>query len=391
MITNYKDIINGKRTVNLVNSDDLKLKELGLEPSYFVMEPVYINLHGNVFYNGNGHYNCNLTNDVSSILNIMNFNNYERYERVSDYLGHCTLRFIIYKNQIYFHDEISLKAWKKYSYIREEITKKYGLSTQYNELTLRDYQEKVLFKDGRYPTGIQFINFNITPREYLELIQSTIVYNSKPIVDYKKLDSYDMRNYMNKIANIVKNFKCSWEMEGIYSENALNFINSLRQTKLDIFMSLYDLANKTNDMKKLVYDLLVEFNIYHEFEPTAVNDGIFDTAVEYEEGHYWECMFRSKTNELLVQLIGFDKIETQLPKTITTTKANIYEEFYNLILLGYDIVQIPKLVFDEDKQKLRWVKPNDFVQTAIDRECEEELKLIKKYVPYDQRDKFLRD
>lgn len=87
---------------------------------------------------------------------------------------------------------------------------------------------------------------------------------------------------------------------------------------------------------------------------------------------------------------GFDKIETQVKKTITTSKPNIYEEFFNLMIMDYEIVQLPKLVFDEDTQKFRWIYPNEFINTEINREFEEEIKLIKKYVPYNERYKYLR-
>ena len=100
-------------------------------------------------------------------------------------------------------------------------------------------------------------------------------------------------------------------------------------------------------------------------------------------------MFKKASIDLLVQLIGLDKIETQQRKTITTTKSNIYEEFYNLILLGYDIIQLPKLICD--KGEFRWVNPNDFITTSTDRECEHELKLIKKNVPYDEWYRFLKN
>lgn len=94
---------------------------------------------------------------------------------------------------------------------------------------------------------------------------------------------------------------------------------------------------------------------------------------------------------MLVQLIGLDKIETQLPNTITTSKSNIYEEFFNPLVMGYDIVQLPRLIFDAERQQLRWIYPDQFINTGINRECEEEIKLIKKYVSYEERYKYLKD
>lgn len=52
--------------------------------------------------------------------------------------------------------------------------------------------------------------------------------------------------------------------------------------------------------------------------------------------------------DMLVHLCGIDKIETTNSKTITTTCDNVYERFYNYMLMGWDIVQLPKWSIRED-------------------------------------------
>lgn len=101
-------------------------------------------------------------------------------------------------------------------------------------------------------------------------------------------------------------------------------------------------------------------------------------------------MFAKASLDILVQFVGLDKIESQIPNTVTTTKPYIYEEFFNLLVMDCNIVQLPKLIFDEETQQLRWINPKDFINTGINREYENEIKLIKKYVPYNERYKYLR-
>lgn len=45
---------------------------------------------------------------------------------------------------------------------------------------------------------------------------------------------------------------------------------------------------------------------------------------------------------VLVQACNYDSIESQRYRTITTSKFNIYETFYDYILHDYQIFQIPK-------------------------------------------------
>ena len=52
-------------------------------------------------------------------------------------------------------------------------------------------------------------------------------------------------------------------------------------------------------------------------------------------------------------MFGYSKIETTISRTITTSIDNIYEEFFNYLLMDFNIVQIPKLMYDE--------KNNDFI------------------------------
>ena len=151
-------------------------------------------------------------------------------------------------------------------------------------------------------------------------------------------------------------------------------------------------SKKAKNWQDTVKKLLMEFKVYREFVPREIdNDNPFCGGGKFDERSHWDEMFYQSSFDMLVQFIGFDKIETQLSKTITTSKPNIYEEFFNPLVIGYNIVQLPKLIFDEEKQQFRWLSPNEFINSGINRECENEIKLIKKYVPCEKRHLYLRN
>ena len=61
---------------------------------------------------------------------------------------------------------------------------------------------------------------------------------------------------------------------------------------------------------------------------------------------------------ILVQACNYDSVERQLYRTITTSKFNIYETFYDYILHDYKIFQIPKKVYNEELEEyIDWEQP----------------------------------
>lgn len=172
----------------------------------------------------------------------------------------------------------------------------------------------------------------------------------------------------------------------------MELINSLLETKLDIYNFFNSFSKQAKDWQNTVKKLLMEFHVYSEFaKKEIINENPFDNDGIFDEREHWDIMFHKASFDMLVQFIGFDKIETQLPKTITTSKPNIYEEFFNPLIMGYDIVQLPRLIFDEESQQFRWISTNEFANSGINRECENEIKLIKKYIPYEKRHLYLRE
>ena len=94
--------------------------------------------------------------------------------------------------------------------------------------------------------------------------------------------------------------------------------------------------------------------------------------------------------EILVQACNYDSIESQLPKTITTSKFNVNEAFYDWLLMDYTVCQIPKKIYSEDEEKyVDWEQP-DFLKTDKELRLGEEIQAIKKLVPLNQRNRYFR-
>lgn len=387
--------INRPISFNIVNLNNESLIKLGLKPLYLKAYPRYINLSGNIFYNDPSHYECNLKNDISKILQIMNSNTYDRFEFVRNFLNDDhPIHFNIYNNQIFFGDLWSLSIYKNNLAIRNEINKKYNLPENFYEPTekeiLQDYSFQYLLKNReKYGTDIKYCTFNLTPQEYFDMMMLSKKTELTPFTEASKLDGNNIRHWLNYNANIFMEHKCSRNTAGVYNQETIEFINSLKETKLDIYNFFYHFSKQSKDWKKTVKELLIKLGVYTHLEPKEFEDPWNED--KYAELSHWNKMFTKASLDMLVQFVGFDKIESCLPNTVTTTKPNIYEEFFNLLVMDYNIVQLPKLIFDEENQQLRWINPKDFINTGINRECENEIKLIKKYVPYDERYKYLKN
>ena len=86
--------------------------------------------------------------------------------------------------------------------------------------------------------------------------------------------------------------------------------------------------------------------------------------------------------DFLVLCLGFDKIETILSKTITTTSMEPFIKFYNYYLMDWDIEMVNKLVYAEQVNKFLENKIIS-IESINDREAKEELddlriKILKK-------------
>lgn len=394
------DKLNRTYRFNMVNLENEKFKNLGLKPLYLTVQPQYINLQNNIFYNTEiAHYECLLCNDVATVLHVMNSNLYDRYEDIYNCLNdNFTIHFQIYNNQIFFNEERALNIYKNYPEIRNEINKKFNLKDDFYEPTIEEiyqnYGRDYFYKNNlKFGTDFKYCRFNLTPQEHFKILISSKRRTLVPYESTDELDADTLRQWLNCNANVFTSHICSRETTGVYNKETLALINSLLDTKLDIYNFFAAFSKQSKNWQDVIKKLLTKLRVYKEFvkKEIIIHENLFDDEGMSDEINHWRDMFYKASNDILVQFVGFDKIETQQSKTITTSKPNIYEEFFNLLIMDYNIVQLPKLIFDEKIQGFRWICPNEFINSGINRECEKEIKLIRKYVPYDKRHLYFRD
>ena len=206
--------------------------------------------------------------------------------------------------------------------------------------------------------------------------------------DSTLLTGRDIRDWLNYNANIFSLGENAF-LSGIYNTKTMELINSIKRTKQQVNDVLYSLSLNSADTDETLKQLLAHLKKNSEPNPLDFVSPDFENFNNMR--NFYSNMYLAAADDLLVQYIGFDKIESAWPRTITTSKQNIYEEYYNYIIFDYNIVQIPKLYFDKDEQKFRWIYPNEQVNLGLNRELEKEAQLVKKYIPYEQRYKYILD
>ncbi len=77
-------------------------------------------------------------------------------------------------------------------------------------------------------------NLNLTPQEYFELMIASKNSELSPFIDASLLSGNDIQNWLNYNANIFMSHKCLWKTTGVYNEETMQYINNLKETKLDI-------------------------------------------------------------------------------------------------------------------------------------------------------------
>lgn len=168
-------------------------------------------------------------------------------------------------------------------------------------------------------------------------------------------------------------------------------LNNLLAWKEALLKKTYDVNPKEQQMR---FQLVKYFiNVYrskyaiwdwrHEFVDLSKVTGIPNV----EENWYGRDVV---LKDVLVQACNYDAIESQLYRTITTSKFNIYETFYDYILHDYKIVQIPKKVYNETEERYVDWKQSEFLVSDKELRLKMELESICRNVPLEERDRYCR-
>ena len=98
--------------------------------------------------------------------------------------------------------------------------------------------------------------------------------------------------------------------------------------------------------------------------------------------------FTASSNLIEVPKIGYDKSEYVItPRVITTSVSNIYDRFYNYILMNWTIRKVPRYRYNENTLCYE-IMYN--IESEHEQELKNELGSIKRFVPLNQRYKYFK-
>ena len=202
---------------------------------------------------------------------------------------------------------------------------------------------------------------------------------------------YPSEAFYNKdyvIMNLVKRIKCYIE-KGYALPTKYNFSNYCDFVLLSYFLKAYQSPNTkmwNNGMD------VVELGITTGYNPK------FDYS-EYnmmEDYYGYKTRYISKLDKLniiksiLIQYGNIDSIESSMHNTILTSKFNVYEYFYNYLLMDYDIIILPKKTFDRNHQIFVDYEQNKFLKSDKEIRLKDEIQSIRKLVKIGDRVNYFR-
>jgi len=227
--------------------------------------------------------------------------------------------------------------------------------------------------------------------------------------------SYGIRKHKRLLETI--NYHLMEEFENASSDTQRNNIafiqkQELNSRLLEVFQNFYNSSNlslvKSNNEYYIDLSSLVGTNIVHKRRKNP----------EYEPYHIPELEYlydfnKTLIKEIIVRHLGYDSIESTRYKTITTSTWNIYERFYNYLLMDYDVFQIPKMILDKkgnyvprhltEKHTYEYkdasgnstvkevlIQVRDYLISDKELRLKEEIVAIKRLVPLKHRYKYFR-
>lgn len=166
--------------------------------------------------------------------------------------------------------------------------------------------------------------------------------------------NYCLGEYYHFLKNIKSNYPCYPFID--FKEN-YNFDGNIED--IDLYISSY-LNKEQLDLYKL-----------------------------WEKLHQFDC--KTFYTDFLVCIIGFEKVENILKKTITTTTNNPHIKFYNYYLMDWNIIHQPKIIYNQELNIFEQEKNNHWYQNSYqEREYEYEISEIKSKVRKKDRHYFFK-
>ena len=384
MAMTYDSNLGKERIVEITNLAD-KYIQLGANSVKLVTKPLFILPNGNVYSDVSDHYDANFYVDIRDNIKYL-YDFVRRLEVLDSFPFKDSKKTHFYKrefdrylflyrvlDQIYLTSFYDYMNDLDYPKILQFVSEKFGIDFKMAEVKENNYD---FFSFAHYnKLEEKAISIVVDCRDDLDRLKRLDGYYLR---DYFKINQnglslYDARNYINR--NCLDFFTyCSVDidrnMTGFYNDNGKEIVKRLIEAKhytLNSFIGLLEKVGGTNLLEQ--FESLIELPYY-------IYDDKFD----------WKGVNKDFLKDFAVMFLGFDKIETQVSNTISSSRLDLYKEYFNYYLMDWNLVQLPKIVLDEDTLTLKKIEPNDYsLDSMEDNKYKEEAQLIKRKVPLNER------
>lgn len=181
--------------------------------------------------------------------------------------------------------------------------------------------------------------------------------------------------FNSKIGNFIKPDGTFVSLNIVHEEFAKAYCRGDNYNRLKE-LKMSDNEEEYKETIKLYSDFYRRDPKFEEYISSNLDDD------ELELYRIWDKKDPYNSTSFLVQVLGWDKIETSIIKSISTSSDKPHIRFYNYYLMDWEIGIFKRLIYDYDSKKfiLADEKKEFSLSNHKDNSYEEELNHIKKHV-----------
>lgn len=260
-----------------------------------------------------------------------------------------------------------------------------------------------------YPNFVGYLNPKGEPISFSDKLGYT-GHGEAPSIQEKFRVFYILKIENYKYISILEKHIMSDEYQHSQKERYLKLLkeaNSSLKEDIERFKKRSSCCFIREQMELDIYNFLINCYSAHTFF-----DGIGNVETCMCEYKYWEqeykhnklydashwdfkmdySIYKDKIladifKQVMIQYVGYHSVE-RIPRTITTSNPKIYETFWNYLLHDFNIVQLPRMIFDPNKKMYIERPVNEFFIPDSELRLKAALQSVKKLVPLDERYKY---
>lgn len=394
----YAETENNKILYELANLT-LDNIEKGVNSTILSTIPAYILPDNSLYYTTWNHHNSNFYREIRECFEIIAISSIKPKIELFDSNKHMIGKSGRNKHFYIYNGEIFLEEPNIFNLTNDEyklICDYFGKELKYNDIVKSDsfHEDNTffLYEKSRMNQVQRFV-INYNTKEELEIRKKGLL-NIKNDITNNGLLASDVHNFLNYNCLSFSDYAKYSNTTNLYSKNCEKLILAIIESKIQVYSYFIEILKSDeygitllnsleNHPMKDYWKSKYDHKKAEEKNPIGLPIINYDDKLEFLKDSY--CI-----QDFAVQTLGFDKVETQSSRTITTSKESIYEPFFNYLIMDYSINQIPKIKYNNYKNTFEVINRNEFVEYSSERELEEEIQLIKKYIPYNKRNQYFK-